>query len=53
MTYFNQDVWDRHGIFFKTEEPLEVFTNKQNFGEKEYNFLVIILWFKWEPFQKK
>lgn len=39
MTYFNQDVSVRHCIFFKTEELLEVFTTKQNFEEKEYNFL--------------
>lgn len=39
MTYFNQYVSVRHCIFFKTEELLEVFATKQNFGEKEYNFL--------------
>lgn len=39
MTYFNQDVSVRLCIFCKTEELLEVFTSKQNFGEKECNFL--------------
>lgn len=39
MTYFNQDMSVRHCFFFRTEELLEVFPTKQNFGEKEYNFL--------------
>lgn len=29
-------------FFFKTEEVLEVFTTKQNFGEKEYNFFCVV-----------